>query len=179
MLGALCEAPQSFDELIIIRFEAADVVNPPNALLVTSYAEQGVIVETTNLDPGSALSGILGLDTTIFPNPGIQTVSQPPGLRVALPEDTIDDIVLRRADGTEFRFLGGHFSFTNRFTQLRPATITFEGYHEGELTSVFSSEILQQGAFIPVEMEEGIDTLVIKDGDPSGWIYLDDLMLLF
>jgi hypothetical protein len=22
-------------------------------------------------------------------------------------------------------------------------------------------------------------TLVIKDGDPSGWIYLDDLMLLF
>ena len=162
----------------MIGFEAADIVDPPNALLVASYSEQGFTVETTNLDPNSALSGVLGLDTTFFPNPGIQRVNQPPGVRVALPEDALDDIVISRADGQDFRFLGGHISFTNRLTQLRPATLTFEGYEQGELVSVFFSEIVEQGALIPVQMKEGIDTLVIKDGDPSGWAYLDNLMFL-
>jgi len=177
-LGRLCRGRHGFDELIVIGFEAADIVDPPNALLVTSYSEQGFTVETTNLDPNSALSGVLGLDTTFFPNAGIQRVNQPPGVRVALPEDAIDDIVVSHADGEDFRFLGGHFSFTNRLTQLRPATITFEGYEDGELVSVFFSEIVEQGAFIPVQMKEGIDTLVIRDGDPNGWTYMDNLMFL-
>ena len=86
-------------------------------------------METTNLDPTSALSGVLGLDTTFFPNPGIRSVSQPPGDRVALPEDPIDNIV-------------------------------------------------EQGALLTVQMEEGIDTLVIKDNNPNGWAYLDNLMFL-
>jgi len=178
-LDRLCQTRQGFDELIVIGFEAADFVDPPNALLVNSYSEQGFTVETTNLDPNSALSGVLGLDTTFFPNPGIRTVSQPPGVRVALPEDAIDDIVITRADGEDFRFIGGHFSFTNRLTQLRPATITFEGYKDGELASLVFAEIVEQGAFIPVQMNEGIDTLVIKDTDASGWTYLDDLMFLY
>ena len=178
-LDRLCRRRHGFDELIVIGFEAADIVDPPNALLVDSYSEQGFTVETTNLDPNSALSGVLGLDTTFFPNPGIRTVSQLPGVRVALPEDAIDDIVITRADGEDFRFIGGHFSFTNRLTQLRPATITFEGYKDGELLSLFFSEIVEQGAFIPVQMKEGIDTLVIRDSDPNGWTYIDDLMFLF
>ena len=174
----LCRGRAGFQEFIVIGFEAADVVDPPNALLVTSYSEQGFTVRTTELDPTSALSGVLGLDTTFFPNPGIQRVNQPPGVRVALPEDPIDDIVVSRVDGDVFRFLGGHFSFTNRLTQLRAATLTFEGYRDGDLVSVYSSDIVAQGALIVVQMDEGIDTLVIKDGDPSGWAYLDNLMFL-
>jgi hypothetical protein len=175
-LGSLCRKQGGFDELIVIGFEAVDVVDPPNALLVNSYSEQGFTIETTNLNPNSALSGVLGLDTTFFPNAGIQRVSQSPGVRVALPEDAIDDIVILRADGEEFRFIGGHFSFTNRLTQLTPASITFEGYKDGELVNIFFSEIVEQGAFIPAQMKEGIDTLVIKDGDPNGWTYVDNLM---
>ena len=178
-LDRLCRRRQGFDEVIVIGFEAPGIVDPPNALLVNSYSEQGFTVETTNLDPNSALSGVLGLDTTFFPNPGIRTVSQLPGVRVALPEDAIDDIVITRADGEDFRFIGGHFSFTNRLTQLRAETITFEGYKDGELQSLFISEIVEQGAFIPAQMKEGIDTLVIRDADPNGWTYIDDLMFLF
>lgn len=177
-LDRLCQDRAGFNEFILIGFEAADAVNPPNAFLVNSYSEQGFTVETTNLDPTSALSGVLGLDTTFFPNPGIRSVSQPPGDRVALPEDPIDNIVLTRPDGAEFQFLGGHVSFTNGLTQLRPATMSFEGYKQGSLVSSFSSDIVEQGALITVQMEEGIDTLVIKDNNPNGWAYLDNLMFL-
>lgn len=177
-LDRLCQDRAGFNEFILIGFEAADAVNPPNAFLVNSYSEQGFTVETTNLDPTSALSGVLGLDTTFFPNPGIRSVSQPPGDRVALPEDPIDNIVLTRPDGAEFQFLGGHFSFTNGLTQLRPATMSFEGYRDGELVRSASADIVEQGALITVQMEEGIDTLVIKDNNPNGWAYLDNLMFL-
>lgn len=82
-LGSLCREQGGFDELIMIGFEAVDVVDPPNALLVNSYSEQGFTIETTNLNQNSALSCTLGLDTTFFSNAGIQRVSQSPGVRVA------------------------------------------------------------------------------------------------
>lgn len=160
----------------VISFEATDVVDPPNALLVESYSESGFIVETTNLNPSSSLSGILGLDTTSFPNPGIQTVNRPPGVRVALPEDPIDDIVITRVDGKKFRFLGGYFSFTNKLTRLSPATITFEGYKNGVLVNTASLEIVEQGSFLSVFMPKKFDTLIIKDNDSGGWTYMDNLL---
>lgn len=163
------------DRDIVIGFEQVPGQPPAEAYLTTAYCESGMIVMTTQKDPSSELSGLLGLDTTFFPNPGIQSVSQAPGRRVALPEYMDDDIVIRRQDGETFEFAGGYFSFTNAFIRLTAATLSFEGYRKGKLVSSFAAEIVEQGGFISVVMTKEMDTLVIKDNDASGWAYMDNL----
>jgi hypothetical protein len=165
----------SDDRDIVIGFEQVPGEPPAEAYLTQTYCESGMIVMTTKKDPSSELSGLLGLDTIFFPNPGIQSVSQAPGNRVALPEDKEDDIVIRRKDGEKFGFTGGYFSFTNAFIRLTAATLSFEGYRKGKLVSSFSAEIVEQGGFINVPMTKEIDTLIIKDNDPTGWAYMDNL----
>lgn len=189
------------DEYVIIDFEGNNVpqdsTNPINNDLRFDpiYSEDGFELTAwasanATADPnpvGVALSDI-NFANPAFPElaEAINRVNQSPGRVAGLAAESESDLVIRRAGGKDFEFEGGYFAFAPIIAvagipSLVPSTNTqasiklvFEGYKNGSLVDSFESMIPANG-YIRSQIDEDIDTLIIKDNDLHGWVVTDNL----